>query len=70
VQVSWSDSLQGYQVNALGQRVQKSVPGPNGALGTVFHYDKDGRLIAESDPGGTLWKEYVYLNGMPVAVMR
>jgi YD repeat-containing protein len=52
-----------YKINALGQRVQKVTP--QGAI--VYHYDTDGRLIAESN--GTAYTEYVYLDGMPVAVL-
>ncbi len=34
---------------------------------TVFHYSLSGQLIAESDAGGTVTAEYVYLNGNPLA---
>jgi RHS repeat-associated protein len=55
-----------YQVNALGQRVQK-LPGAGAA--SVFHYDKDGKLIAESDAAGNLKTSYLYLNDLPVGVI-
>ena len=55
-----------YQVNALGQRVLKS---PSGAAANVFHYDRSGHLIAESDASGHPLKEYVWLADMPVAVL-
>lgn len=55
-----------YQVNAFGQRVKKSTT--NGE--TVFHYDRDGRLIAETDAQGKVQREYVYLNELPVAVLQ
>ena len=55
-----------YQVNALGQRVRKSGTGAD----AVFHYDTRGRLIAESDPGGAVRREYLYLNDVPVAVIQ
>jgi RHS repeat-associated protein len=55
-----------YQVNALGQRVKKS---PASGSATVYHYDKDGKLIAESDASGVIKTSYVYLNDLPVAVV-
>ena len=54
-----------YQVNALGQRVKKS----SSANATVYHYDKNGKLIAESDVTGAIKASYVYLNDLPVAVI-
>jgi YD repeat-containing protein len=55
-----------YQVNALGQRVRKTSP----AEDRVFHYDVKGRLIAESEPGGTVKREYIYMGDIPVAVIQ
>jgi YD repeat-containing protein len=55
-----------YQVNSLGQRIRKS----NTQGDTVFHYDAQGRLIAESTPSGTVQKEYIYLGDIPVAVIQ
>jgi RHS repeat-associated protein len=55
-----------YQVNALGQRVQKV---PSSGSPTVYHYDKDGKLIAESDPSGNVRTSYVYLNDLPVGII-
>ena len=55
-----------YQVNALGQRVRKS----NSAADTVFHYDTRGKLIAESDPGGGLKRELIYLGDVPAMVFQ
>ena len=55
-----------YQVNALGQRVRKT----NSAGDTVFHYDTRGRLIAETDPGGTLRRELIYLGDIPVGAVQ
>ena len=46
-----------YTYNALGERVKKTA----GAATTVYHYDRDGRLIAESDPSGRFGRTYVYL---------
>jgi RHS repeat-associated protein len=54
-----------YQVNALEQRVRKT-----NVLGdSVFHYDTQGRLIAETDAAGALRREVLYLGDMPVAAV-
>jgi len=55
-----------YQVNALGQRIRKTNVNDD----RVFHYDTRGRLIAETDPGGALKREYLYLNDIPLAVIQ
>jgi YD repeat-containing protein len=53
-----------YEINGLGQRMRKITP--SGA--TAFHYDTNGKLIAESNAVGFV--EYVYLNDLPVAVLK
>jgi YD repeat-containing protein len=58
-----SDTAQ-YRINALGQRIQKTVSG----TAIVFHYDHAGRLIGERK--GTADKDYVYLGDIPVAVLQ
>ena len=56
-----------YQINALGQRIRKT----NATDDRVFHYDTRGKLIGESDPGGTAWKrEYIFLGDIPVGVVQ
>ena len=55
-----------YHVNALGQRVRKT----NATDDRVFLYDTRGRLIAETDPGGGLMREYLYLDDIPLAVIQ
>jgi RHS repeat-associated protein len=45
-----------YVYNGLGQRVKKTA----GRSTTIFHYDFDGNIIAESDAGGAFKKEYLY----------
>jgi YD repeat-containing protein len=55
-----------YQVNSLGQRIRKT----NQQGDTIYHYDTQGRLIAESTPGGIAQKEYLYLGDIPVAVIQ
>jgi RHS repeat-associated protein len=54
-----------YVYNGNGQRVKKWVS--NGNQCTIFHYDQNGLLIAESTGTGTITAEYVYLNGQPLA---
>jgi hypothetical protein len=52
-----------YKYSALGERLIKTV----GNATTHFHYDEGGHLIAETQPDGTLIREYVWLNDMPLA---
>jgi RHS repeat-associated protein len=54
-----------YVYNGKGQRVKKWVS--NGNQCTIFHYDQNGLLIAESTSTGTITAEYVYINGQPLA---
>ena len=55
-----------YQVNALGQRIRKT----NTTEDRVYLYDTRGRLIAETNPGGGLRREYLYLNDIPLVVFQ
>jgi len=55
-----------YQVNALGQRIRKT----NSQTDRIFHYDLRGHLIAETDPGGGLKRELIYLGDIPVGVVQ
>ncbi len=59
-----------YQINALGQRVQKALIGSNGApnIVTLYHYDLGGKLIGEVT--GSSETSYLYLDDIPVAVIR
>jgi RHS repeat-associated protein len=60
-----------YWYNALGQRVQKV--GANGFAGqeiTYYVYDQAGQLLGEYDRDGAVLQETVYLDGMPVAVLK
>jgi len=52
-----------YTVNALGQRVTRSVDGE----GRVFHYDESGTLIGETLADGSGKRDYLWLNGLPLA---
>jgi len=53
-------------INALGQRVLKTV---NGTV-TRFVYDEAGRLIGEYDVNGVAAQEIIWLNDLPVAVVK
>ncbi len=66
VQSTGALGVTAYQVNALGQRIRKT----NSTDDRVFLYDTRGRLIAETDPGGGLRREYLYLNDIPIAVFQ
>jgi|GEM_PF-3218938 len=55
-----------YVYDARNLRVRKVTP----AMTTVFHYDINGRLIAETDATGATLVEYVYLSDMPLATVR
>jgi YD repeat-containing protein len=55
-----SSTVAEYTYNALGQRVIKTAYVPT-AVTTVFHYDFDGNIIAESEPDGDFTKEYLYM---------
>ena len=52
-----------YRHNGHGERVIKSVQGTT----TIFHYDKSGTLIGESD--SVNFKEYIYLARTPIAMV-
>ena len=54
-----------YRYNALGERVRKL-----GASVTYYHYDLEGRLLAETDAGGQTRAEYLYLGNEPLALSR
>ncbi|MDJ0889632.1 MAG: DUF6531 domain-containing protein, partial [Gammaproteobacteria bacterium] len=54
-----------YAYNAHGERVKKT----NGAGTRHYHYDQDGNLLAENDARGKVEREYVYLDGMRLAVI-
>ena len=66
IRVSEAGSTRGdYVYNEEGHRVSKTVAGTP----TIFHYDRDGQLIAESSSSGSTQTEYVYLNGEPITKM-
>ncbi|ALU41573.1 hypothetical protein AT705_00745 [Pseudoalteromonas rubra] len=53
-----------YAYNGLNQRVAKFASTRN----TIYHYDNNGLLIAESDNEGVVYREYIYLNGQLLAI--
>lgn len=52
------------------KRDLKRMRKTNSGTDTVFHYDLGGRLIAETNPSGTLEREVIYLGDIPVAVVQ
>jgi RHS repeat-associated protein len=63
--VEGTDIIGEYVYNGNGQRVKKYTE--NGTKCTIYHYDQNGLLIAESSSTGNVKAEYVYLNGQPLA---
>jgi RHS repeat-associated protein len=53
-----------YATSADGRRMMKTAD----SNVTVYHYDLEGHLIAESDGQGSLTRLYIYLNGAPLAM--
>jgi RHS repeat-associated protein len=53
-----------YAYNGLGQRISKQADG----VTTNFAYGLNGELLVET-PSNTPAREYIYLNGQPLAVM-
>jgi RHS repeat-associated protein len=55
-----------FLINALGQRVKKVT----GSATTLFAYDEAGRLWGEYDGAGSLVAETIWLDALPVAVIK
>ena len=53
-----------YSYNGRGERVKKL-----GTATTYYYYDSNGQLIAELDGSGNTVREYVYLDGQPLALV-
>jgi RHS repeat-associated protein len=60
-----ANTIAEYTFNGLGQRAKKVA----GGVTTVYHYDLDGKLIAESLLNGTMTKEYLYMGKVRVAMV-
>jgi RHS repeat-associated protein len=54
-----------YTYNGRGERVKKATH-----TTTYYQYDLNGQLLAEFDALGNTLKEYVYLDGMPLALIE
>ena len=68
-QATRSGNTTTYAHNARGERVRKS--GPLVSSGTnYFFYDEAGHLIGEYDQNGAPIAEYVWLEDLPVAVIK
>lgn len=53
-------------INALGQRVTKTV---NGVI-TRFVYDEQGKLVGEYNADGSRIREHLWFNDLPVGVLK
>ena len=63
-------TLAQYRYNGLGQRVLKNRTVVNGqGPKRVFAYGQDGELLVETGSTGQVTREYVYLDGQPLAVL-
>ena len=58
-------TLADYVYNAQGQRVRKDVD----SITTIFHYDFDGNIIAESAADGTFSYEYLFVDQARMAMV-
>jgi RHS repeat-associated protein len=61
-----STTLGQYVYNALNQRIKKTVQSQT----TIFYYDLQGHLIAETNASGQMLVEYFYLGDQPLAMIR
>ena len=60
-----------YRIDDHGQRVRKTVT-HNGATtrDTFYHYDLSGHLIGESDGTGTITRDILWLDDLPLAIVE
>lgn len=66
--ISSSNVVVLFSYNALGQRISKSPGGvPQNEI--HFHYDRNGKLIGESDSQGNPIREYIWLDDTPVVMV-
>ncbi|MCU7935956.1 MAG: hypothetical protein KZQ99_13920 [Candidatus Thiodiazotropha sp. (ex Dulcina madagascariensis)] len=61
-----ADTLAEYAYNGKGERIQKTVNG----LITRFRYSPEGQLLGEYDNAANPLREYVYLDGQPIALLQ
>lgn len=65
VRFSNADTLAEYAFNGKGERISKTVNG----ITTRFRYSPEGQLLGEYDETGQPIREYVYLDGQPLALL-
>ncbi|NQY35244.1 MAG: RHS repeat protein [Alteromonadaceae bacterium] len=70
--VSYTDgaSANFYGYNSLGQRIFKSNGNTKSAETKRFMFDTQGNLLAETNNGSSMDKEYIYLYGQPIALIN
>ncbi|MEJ2376547.1 MAG: RHS repeat-associated core domain-containing protein [Pseudolabrys sp.] len=59
------DNAVSFALNGLGQRVEKR----SSKRATLYLYGLNGQLIARTDPAGRTEREFIYVNGVPAAVL-
>ena len=59
-----------YVYNALGQQVGRTVGSGPSAVVTLSVHDLTGNRIAEHDDTGAVLREYIWLDGRPLAVVE
>ena len=65
MQTSSAAGVTRYDTNGLGERIRKQ-----NVSDTLYLYDPEGHLIAESAADGTIEREYLWLEDLPLAVMQ
>jgi RHS repeat-associated protein len=55
--------LADYSYDGLGRRIIKTTGGKT----SIYHYDQEGNLIAETDGQGHAQNEFIYVEGQPLA---
>ena len=65
IRFSGTGILADYAFNGQGERVGKTVNG----VTTRFRYGPDGQLLGEYDETGRTIREYIHLEGQPLAVI-
>ncbi len=59
-----------YVTNALGQQISRAVGSGPSAVVTLSVHDLNGNRIAEHDDTGAVLREYIWLDGRPLAVVE
>ena len=59
-----------YAISGRGERVGKTVTVSGAPTTTLFAYDEGGRLIGEYSGTGVAQAEYIYLDSIPVGVVK